>query len=159
MKYATRLTLPFLAFAFACGGEEEHEEPDVAACTHIQEAASPLTASATRESAPAIAFGESPYEVTLDAAEKTYVAVTVAEAKHGVFYLSAADVATGKMFLGQTELALEASSANEHCAAAIPDHYHLELDAAGTYAIELSPSAVKVKLLLLEEDEDAHAGE
>src|SRR5688500_1130572 len=109
--------------AAACG-KEEQPEADLLACDLIGGTATALTATPGRDTAPKITFGETPYEVTVDPTATTFVGIDVPVAQHGVLFLSAANVATGKLYQGTEELELEAASANPNCAAAIPDHYH-----------------------------------
>jgi hypothetical protein len=149
-------TALLLLLTIGCGGDEEEPNIDVESCELIAAAATPVTANTDKAAAPAIAPGETAYELTLSAMDKTYVNLTIAEAGEYAYFLSQDNVASGKYFSGMTEKTLEAGSANENCAAAIPDHYHVAFDAPGMYAFELNPSAAKVKIVVHPDEDHGH---
>lgn len=133
----------------ACGSDETTEEDiDVEACTLIQAAPVAITASTDRASARAITPGETAYAVKTSTAANTYLSIEVDEGLDAVFFLDTDGVATGKYFFEGAERTLAAGTANENCAAEIPDHYHLELDEVGTYHLELGPSVVDVVIVV-----------
>lgn len=157
MKNKTAILATIIFGGFACG-EEEPKEPsiDEEACALIAKTPTVITANADRAAAPALATGENVYQITLDTAMKTYVQVVAAEPGDFAMFLSLDNVASGKYFLGAAEKTLAGGEPNENCAAAIPDHYHLELEEAGTYAIELNPSAAKVNVVIHPDEDHAH---
>jgi hypothetical protein len=146
----------FAAACVSCGDDGESDNSvDKRSCTFIKSTPTAITASSDRASAPAITPGETAYDVTLSASSKTYVRFDAQAAGTWVLFLDAANVASGKYFDGATEKSLPASAANENCAADIPDHYHVNVSAAGAVAIELDPSATKVVIAIApDEDEE-----
>src|SRR5687767_9917860 len=93
----------FLALS-ACGGDDvEEEDVDLEACTLIKEAATTMTASATRNTAPKITPGATPYQLTLSSTTATYVRFDTTAAAGFVFFLRQDNVASGKFFAGETE--------------------------------------------------------
>lgn len=158
MKFVIFGWLAVVVGVAACGSEEEGGI-DVEACELIETAAMTVTATTSRAAAPVIAAGETPYEVTGSATDKTYLRVEAAAAGHAVLFFKQANVASGKYYFGSEENNLPAGEANENCATVIPDHYHVEFSDPGTYAIELNPIAAKITLLLHPEEEEEEEGE
>lgn len=157
MKAKYSAILAAMLSSLSCGDEDPEEVSiDEEACELIAGSPTAITAALDQNSAPALATGEHVYQLTLDTAMKTYFKVEAAEPGDFAMFLSLDNVASGKYYLGAAEKSLAAGEANENCAAAIPDHYHLELEEAGTYVIELNPSAAKVNVVIHPDEEHMH---
>lgn len=156
----TRCALAFALSAVGCGGDDTQALPDPAelACAEVDEAGSPITASLERdETAPEIEVGAEPYAVTLSPDASTYVRIVVDADTPAILLLGAADVVTA-LYHEQEEEELTSAGADEFCADEIPEHFDVDLHQAGTWFVELAPSAVdEVWLLLSAAEGHAHA--
>ena len=160
------MTLFPLALALiACGPETDDtaaavtEDPGEHACEHIGDQVDAITAAtAAVDIADAIIEpGDEPWVVALSGDVTTYVQIEVDAEEELLLFVGLADVVEDLLFQWQSE-GLEDAGAEEHCADAIPAHYHLDLHEPGAYQLELAPSAAaELRLVLFEsEGHDDH---
>jgi hypothetical protein len=160
MKYLLRLfalTLSLPLFT-ACGDgdssdEPAEEDPAEHACAHGSESGSSVTASETPENAPVLELADEPYTVTLVPGAVGYV--KLAAPAVALLFAGTADVVSELSFEGSD--ILPEGSPNEFCEAEIPEHFDLDLDEPGEYALRLGPSGVdSVCLMYLSAEGHAH---
>lgn len=147
-----------------CGSEDDEEEgrPDPAelACEEIDEVGETIEAPTTRDDrAPEIELSGEPQTVTLSETEPTYVRIEIAEDTAAILLLGTEDAVAG-LYHGDEEEELVSAGPVEHCAEDIPEHFDVDFHEAGTYYLELAPSAASTLWLLLSEaaghaDEDS----
>jgi hypothetical protein len=130
----------------ACGGEEA--DPAAEICAAVSQAGTMITATATRSMAPTIAAAETPYTVTLPAMQRSYVKIVNSG---DTAYLLATKTANviDKLYFEGAEEALAAPAALSECPADVPEHFDLDLEMAGSYELELAPSATSELWLML----------
>ena len=154
------MTLSILPFLFlACGDKDTDdtgavEDPGEHACENVNTGEA-ITAAAKPATAPELHVGEG-FTVTLTPSQVGYVQITADEAAELLLFASVADVVTG-LWLGDTQLTLPTGSPNEYCATDIPEHFDLDLE-AGTYVLQLGPSAVD-SVWLMVSSSDGHGHE
>lgn len=142
-----------LALGAGCGSDHAHDEgsPDPAelACEETAEEGTSLEAGSARDdSAPEIELGGEPYTVTVSDTAPTYVRVEIADHAVALLLVDAEDAVTA-LYHGDEEEELVSGGPVEACADDIPEHFDIDFHEAGTYYIELSPSAAGTVWLLL----------
>jgi hypothetical protein len=147
-----------VAMVAACKGEPEVEAPELHACESIGSAGTAITASADRDSAPAIAVGETPFTVSLVDGAVGWVSVEITEDTPALLFAGTADVVSAVWHNGMEET-LPTGAPNEECADDIPEHFDLDLH-EGSWQIGVGPAGVsEVWLMLISAAGHAHEGE
>ncbi|MCK6524949.1 hypothetical protein L6R49_26395 [Myxococcota bacterium] len=137
--------LAALAALTACG-KESAEDPAEHACENVGAADATLTATADTATAPALAEDVATV-VTLAEGGVGYVSITLEAEEALLLWTGTADVVTGLWDTSGADI-LPEGGPNELCAEDIPEHFDLDLG-AGTYVLELGPSAVTEVWLML----------
>jgi hypothetical protein len=150
LRWMAALTI---AMALAGCGDDTQEsavaDPAELACDEVDEAGDSIEASSQRDdSAPEIELGGEPYTVTLSDTEPTYVRVEITEDTAALLLLGTED-AVAALYHEDEEEDLESAGPAEHCADDIPEHFDIDFHEAGTYYVELAPSASSTVWLLL----------
>lgn len=141
---------------FACGPAETTEDPTEHACEHRTEAGTAVTAGADVATAASIPISEEPYTVTLTDGAPGFVAVDVPGDTAALLFLGTADVAA-ELYQDGTAVGLPEPGPVDLCATDIPEHFDLDFHEAGTWTIELGPSAVsEVWLMLMSAEGHSH---
>jgi hypothetical protein len=133
-----------------CGDDDgDVPDPTAAACDEIDEAGDRIEAATARDDdAPRIELGGEPFTVALSDVEPTYVRIDIAEESAAVLLLGAED-AVSALYHGDEEEELVPAGPVEHCADDIPEHFDVDFHEAGTYFLELAPSAASTLWLVL----------
>ena len=128
--------------ALGCGSDDEpaqtEHDPGEHACEHVSEPGTVVTASADRAAAPEIARADEPYTVMLASGQPSFVKVTGGE--DALLFTKATGVVTGLFFEQETTNQLTSAEPNASCPNDIPEHFDLELDASGSWYVQLGPS-------------------
>jgi hypothetical protein len=144
--------LAVVAALAGCGDDEEEAavpDPAELACEEVDEAGESIEASTERdESAPEIELGGEPFAVALSDTEPTYVRVDITEDTPALLLLGTED-AVAALYHEDDEEELVSAGPVEQCADEIPEHFDIDFHEAGTYYIELAPSASSTLWLLL----------
>jgi hypothetical protein len=131
--------------------EEEATVPDPAelACDEVDEVGEGIDASTARDvNTPEIELGGEPYTVALSDTEPTYVRVEISEDTPALLLLGTEDTVAA-LYHEDDEEELVSAGPVEQCADEIPEHFDVDFHEAGTYYIELAPSASSTLWLLL----------
>ncbi|MCS6798808.1 MAG: hypothetical protein NZ898_09795 [Myxococcota bacterium] len=143
---------------FGCGGHDDHdhEDPAAHACEHRADPGMSVTAAMTRgPDAPLVEIGEATYTVMLDGSGPRYVRLETSAPRDVLLFVSVADVVR-RLYRGDEARSLISGGPNQHCASQIAEHFDVELDAAGTWYLELGPAAVP-SVWLMVTDAAGHA--
>jgi hypothetical protein len=137
--------------------QTEEEDPAEHACVLGSDEGESITAGEQRgASAPEIELGHAPFTVALSEDAPSYLRIEASEDTPAVLFVSAADVVTG-LYHEDDEEALDSAGPNPFCDDDIPEHFDLDLHEAGTYYLELAPSALsEVWIMLVEAEGHAH---
>jgi hypothetical protein len=157
------LSLSALAlFGAGCGDDddpEQHEDPDVEACEHMQEGppSAVMAAAAFSISAPAVRNDHQRYDLTLtDAAGSKSGFVTFAAAKAGEYIVyTSAPVKLSVKNAAMVEVAPESSATSIARCTEVKGKHVYDL-AVGTYVIGVGPETSDKVSLVLEANEHAH---
>jgi hypothetical protein len=151
--------LSVVAALVGCGDDEEEAtvpDPAELACDEVDEAGEHIEASTERDdSAPEIELGGEPYTVALSDTEPTYVRIEISEDTPALLLLGTED-AVAALYHEDDEEELVSAGPAEQCADEIPEHFDIDFHEAGTYYVELAPSASSTVWLLLARA-DGHA--
>lgn len=144
------LMAPALVWAAGCGTEEEAEDPAAHACEQVAEAASELTASMSPdETAPELGMDGEPVRIALPPASAGYVrVVTDAPEELGILFFDRTEVLGAILHEGGS-LPLTSAGANGFCPDEIPEHFDVDFEEAGTYFLELGPTATDEVWMIL----------
>jgi hypothetical protein len=142
-----------LALGAGCGSDDEHEhhedDPAVLACDETSEEGTSATASTTRDdSAPELELDGEPYAITVSDSEPTFVRIEIAEDTAALLLVDTED-AVSALYHEDEEEELVSAGPVDACADDLVEHFDVDFHEAGTYYLELSPSAAGTLWLLL----------
>jgi hypothetical protein len=141
----------------AAGDTSAEPEPAELACMEVEEAGTPIAAGEMRDSsAPEVTIGAEPYLVSLPVAGTGYLrVVTDAPEEPAILFFQTSGVLTDIYDDEDTALGVTSAGENPFCAAAIPEHFDLDFEVAGTHYIELT-AASETWLLISGAEGHAH---
>jgi len=149
MNLRLRFFLPatLLLVISACGSDDdgtngaEEEDPGEHACEVVGDAGTRVAAAATPEDGEELEPSETPYTIQLVDGAPGYV--TLHGGEDALLFVEEENIVNGLFHEDDldTDL-LEAGTPNEFCETEIPEHFDLELEAAGHYHLQLGPAAV-----------------
>ncbi|MFW5926281.1 MAG: hypothetical protein ACOCV4_08955 [Myxococcota bacterium] len=138
----------------ACGDgaemEEHEEDPAEHACEEAAEAGAPLTAGADMAGAPTVQIGDEPYLVQLPAGSSGFVKLeTDAPGEEVILFFQTTDVLAEVYDAAGEPLGIPSAGPNAQCPEDLPEHFDVDLTEAGTYFLELGPTATDEAWLLV----------
>jgi hypothetical protein len=144
--------------AFACSDDHGGDNVDVEGCEHLREGpAVALTATATADTAPAVAADHQRYDVTLIAVtggQGGFVRYAASAAGDYVFFLGA-DVPARFVDAAGAAVTPEESASSSTACAEIKGRHLVPLE-VGTYGIDLGPTTQTSVGIVVEEAMHAH---
>lgn len=143
------MTFAALGALPGCDDGEETEDPEVHACEQVEAATTALEASATRDdTAPEVEISGAPYLIALPVGAPGYVRVEISGDTAALAFTLDTDVLVN-LYHGDTEEGVTPAGANEACADDLEEHFDLDFHVAGTYYLELGPTASDSAWVLL----------
>jgi hypothetical protein len=161
-KKHTSLAMLLTMLGAACSddsgepAEHEHEDPEEHACEHATDMSNgtAVTASAAEASAPRINLSEEPYLVTFEQGTRGFL--RVAGPVDALVFVGQADSVTSVALEGSTTDVLPAGAPVEHCSDLIPEHFDLELEETGDYAIGVTSATPPLWLMVTPAEGHSH---
>lgn len=135
------------------GCPQEHEDPALHACEHLELEGTPVAATTDLAAAPAVTVAHDPWLVSLPDGEPGYVRLDPGDHEAVLLFADTADVLQALVVDG-VEQPLSGAP-NAHCPEELPEHHDLEI-VAGELALKLGPAAIGEVWLQIVEGTHAH---